>query len=623
MWKKNLTLENLLGLSVSLFCFALYYKTLCLTTDFIDSGELTTVAYTLGIAHPTGYPLFTLVGWVFSHFVAVGSVVFRMNLMAAVLCSAGLFIFYKFLNYFIAEILQIKISTDRFLASVPSILGTIALGLSGTFWSQATAVEVYSLHTVFLSTLLLIFTKAIGKGKRSQGFLPQGSSWLWQGFAFLLGLAFTNHMTTILLAPGFLFYYFYFYKFRTGSWMHLLRLAPAFIFGLSLYLYLPLRAGAHPLLDWGNPVELDRFWWHFTGKQYRVWIFSSSESAMKQLNYFLTTVSAKFAYVPVVLALIGIWNLIRHQRVIFTFTLLLFFGCILYAINYDIHDIDSYFLLAFYTIALWSAVGCAYLFEHLGDGKNKLAIGIGSIVVVTALMLTNYGEADESMSYLVEDYTRDMLNSVDTNAIIISYQWDYFVSAAYYFQIVENTRPDVVVIDKELLRRSWYYRQMQSRYPWLFSASRKEIEAFLTELYKFEHDLPYDPNLIEMKYKAVIRSFIEKNYSNRPVYATPEIEETYISGYSKVPSGLAFRLYKDSAYHPIKEPRFSFRMSNKGDQYVEGIVTQYARAYVNNSIYMHLGGRDDVALQLLDKAMEIRPGMPEALSLKESIMKKG
>ena len=63
----NRKLELIIAFGISIVAFIVYVRTLCPTVDFIDSGELATVAYTLGIAHPTGYPLFTLVGWIFSH----------------------------------------------------------------------------------------------------------------------------------------------------------------------------------------------------------------------------------------------------------------------------------------------------------------------------------------------------------------------------------------------------------------------------------------------------------------------------------------------------------------------------------------------------------------------------
>ena len=70
----------------------------------------------------------------------------------------------------------------------------------------------------------------------------------------------------------------------------------------------------------------------------------------------------------------------------------------------------------------------------------------------------NYSDNDESGNYMVEDYTMNMLRNLPPNAIIFSTQWDFWVSGAFYYQLVEHVRPDVLVIDKAMLRdRPWYY----------------------------------------------------------------------------------------------------------------------------------------------------------------------
>lgn len=608
------TRRRLTGASIALFCFVLYVKTLCPTTDFIDAGELSTVAYTLGIAHPTGYPMFTLVGWLFSHLPLPFTVVFRLNLMAATLCAAAIYIFFRFLLFFDREILSPAEASPAWLSDVPAATGALILGLSETYWAQAVAVEVYSLHVVFLASLLLLFTRAVSQGLTAER--------AWYAFAFVLGLAFTNHMTTILLAPGFLFLYFSTFRFGPASWRLMFRMALPFLAGLSLYLYLPFRALQGPVMLWGNPVDPERFFWHFTGKQYRVWIFSSTESAAKQMNYFLTTVGPKFVYLPLLLAAAGILRIWRSRKQYLVFTLLLFFGCLFYAINYDIHDIDSYFLLAYFTIALWSMAGTRMALEAIRNLRGRKTAGWVIPAAVVGLLLTNYSSADESSLTLVESYTHDMFGSLEPNSIILSYQWDYFVSAANYFQIVEHERPDVVVIDKELLRRSWYFKQMQIRYPGIYNRIKPEIEAFLEELYKFEHDIPYNPSTIEGRYNALIHSIIDKNLDSRPVYVTPEVEEGYLTGFHRVPVGLAMRLYRDEGYHPIQKPHFSYRIPPQKDRLIDGILGQYARAYINCSYYIHLEKNDDVALELVKKGLEIDPAMPEGNRLRE-ILEKG
>ena len=142
------------GLATLISCSALvvYIQTLSPTIDFIDSGELAAVTYTLGIAHPTGYPLFTLVGHIFSHLPLGLRVIYQMNLMSAIFCAGGIFIFFHLLVFVMREIggqkfaraEQAKSNFKReiWFVFLPSIVGAATLAFSQTYWSQALSVEV-------------------------------------------------------------------------------------------------------------------------------------------------------------------------------------------------------------------------------------------------------------------------------------------------------------------------------------------------------------------------------------------------------------------------------------------------------------------------------------------------
>ncbi len=124
---------------------------------------------------------------------------------------------------------------------------------------------------------------------------------------------------------------------------------------------------------------------------------------------------------------------------------------------------------------------------------GKIVFGAVLVAIVAAELTANWPEVDASSDFLVHDYTATILDNLKPNAVIISYQWDYFVAASYYFQYIKHIRDDVTVIDKELLRRSWYYLQMKKNHPALYEKSKSEIDSFLEELDKFEHDAPYRP----------------------------------------------------------------------------------------------------------------------------------
>ena len=153
---------------------AVYIKTLAPSVWFIDSGELSAVASTLGIAHPTGYPLFTLIGHLFSMLPVSESQVYNLNLMSAFFCSLAVFMF-VFLMRFILEHQQYSLQPEKgkktpvkkFTEKIVRhssiieygviIFSTLLLAFSRTFWDSANAVEVYPIHVFFLLLLLCCF----------------------------------------------------------------------------------------------------------------------------------------------------------------------------------------------------------------------------------------------------------------------------------------------------------------------------------------------------------------------------------------------------------------------------------------------------------------------------------
>ena len=76
-----------------------------------------------------------------------------------------------------------------------------------------------------------------------------------------------------------------------------------FIIGFSVYLYLPIRANMNPTFIWGNPYNFERFYWHITGKQFSVWIFSAQGSIPDFLILMGTTIG------------LAVYGLIRQKTI--------------------------------------------------------------------------------------------------------------------------------------------------------------------------------------------------------------------------------------------------------------------------------------------------------------------
>src|SRR5436853_6007007 len=89
--------------------------------------------------------------------------------------------------------------------------------------------------------------------------------WLY-GAAFAFGLAMgVHHVSVAVTLPAFALLVMATEGFGFFTSKRLLRAALFAFAGLAIYIYLPLAAGAKPLLDWGDPRSLERVWWHITG----------------------------------------------------------------------------------------------------------------------------------------------------------------------------------------------------------------------------------------------------------------------------------------------------------------------------------------------------------------------
>jgi len=583
--------ETVAAVILWLIVFSQYYTTLSPSVGFIDSGELATVAITLGIAHPTGYPLFTMLGRLFSILPIAGEEIVRLNLLSAVLTSLALVVFY----YVITELLDRGKMEDRTSILISSFTASLFLGFSKTFWFQGVAVEVYSLHLLLICLILLLFVKAVKTNE---------ARW-WLLFAFSVGASFTNHLTTVLLAPALLYWFFAEQGVNKNAFKNIAKLSIPFMAGLSIYLYLPIRSAQQPLLNWGDPQTFEKFWWHFTGKQFRVFMFSSTDAAKKQLNYFFENLPNEFFFVVLAFAVVGCFILLFTDKKKFVFTGLLFVSCIAYSINYDIHDIDSYFLLAFIAIAIFSAFGIQKIYLRFEKPITKSMVMILLIIIVSVQCIESRKKVNQSENYLVEDYTKNILLNLPQNSIVLSYQWDYFVASSYYYQYVKNIRKDVVVLDKELFRRSWYIPQLENHYPELMRKSKIEAQLFQQELFKFEHELPYDFAAIEGRYTALLKSFMDKNES-LVFYITPEIEPQYTLGYYRVPEGFLFRIRKDTVYSSTPSPQIIYRGFDGKDIYSKQITTLALNALLRRELYERYYGRDSVAEFYRQKASEIK-----------------
>jgi hypothetical protein len=692
----------ILSIFAALAAFVVYILTLAPTVWFIDSGELASVASTLGIAHPTGYPLFTIIGHIFTLLPFSSSEVYKLNVMSAFFCSLGIFMFFYLMRFILSKressAAQNKLkknppakstapakpeSLPEILKYASVLFSCLILAFSGTYWDTANSVEVYPIHCFFAVMLMLVFLKAIIDTKTPKetdaaaSFAIVNKYYLL--FAFLLGLSFTNHLTTILFAPACLTLFFVTnYKDKKKMYRLLGYMSVCFIIAFSLYIYLPLRANMNPTFMWGNPYNLERFYWHITGKQFSIWIFSAkgsipvfifligsavtlsvigltkqktlsafyhigvfiiigvlgyiilanaNEIVAGQFKKFTGSLGNEYGTGIVILGLMGIYRLSKYNITIYYFTLLTFFGCLFYSVNYDIHDIDSYFLLTYITIVIWIGFGAFMIAEmaseYLKTRGAQIAFGALLVLVTMIPLKGNWEQNDESKNYFVEENTMNIFKNVEPGGVVISSQWDFWVSASWYYKYVKHIRPDIIVIDKELLRRSWYFTFMERNYPDIYNNSRAEIERFLADLYKFEHNILYDTKTIMKEFADMITSIVVNNPAHK-FYITWEIEqnkdEFFAPNYIRVPNGLLIQLVKpenmvNNSLPDYKTYDFQFTPTTNGDYYHKTLMNTYASMLTRSAGYLLANNRREEAKKYLDLALLAIPNFPQAIDL--------
>jgi hypothetical protein len=509
----------------------------------IDSGELATVCANLGVAHPTGYPLYTLVG----HLAAMGlpgpTPIARLNLLSGIFAATACLFTFLLFRAILARLRPRAGARSRDLLA----LGAAWLwAIHPALWSQAVVNEVHALQVALLAGILWLAAE-----ERTE------NSMRWRVLtAYATGLAFTNHMSTVYLLPGL----------AVGAlvdqadraWLrerrHALLLAGATLVPLGLYGVLPLLGLREPLMDWGAPTTWSRFLRHVGGAQYRVWMFSSSQAFRGNLAGFLREWVSPVGWIPPLAAIAGAWTLARRDRPVFFRLTLGFLVGVIWASGYDIHDIEPYYATARLCLAGLALAGVSAVLPERRTSRARDLVVLAPLLAALVLGGLRYRDQSRRGDHFVRLYAQSLLDRLPPDAILISRHWDMVVSPIIYLQQVEHRRPDVTVVDTELLRRSWYYPQLRRTDPRLLAPIEDRVSAFLEDLRLFEAQRPYDPRRIEERYRALIAGIFTAHRTERPVFHTPDVEPLFYGDWTGIPEALAVRMVSDPRAAPAVEP---------------------------------------------------------------------
>src|ERR1035437_4621730 len=153
-----------------------YISTACPTIYIGDSGETCATGFTLGIGHPPGYPVYTLISKIFT-LIPLGDAAFRVNLLAA--CSGVIAVLFIFL--LAIEFIVFTGAKEKFVW-IPALIVALGFAFSGTFWFEALHAKggIYTLAVMAVSAAFYYVLKFYNTGRKKfmymaiylAGFLP-------------------------------------------------------------------------------------------------------------------------------------------------------------------------------------------------------------------------------------------------------------------------------------------------------------------------------------------------------------------------------------------------------------------------------------------------------------------
>jgi hypothetical protein len=669
---------------LALFWFIIYLSTVSPTVNFIDSGELITAAYEPGIAHPPGYPLYVLLGYVASH-VLWGEVAWRVNVVSALFGALAIGAFFVLIfqlgDYILAQPRtrsrqaarrpaqptkgkgqpRRPESTPAAATTAPAIrpewlllasaaAGASILGASASFWSRTAQAKMYSLHYFLVAVLFIL---ALGfRRAYERGDAPAQTRWL-VALAATLGLSMTNHLMTVLTVVPIALLLFLGPE-LAGRWRavvkRLVYAVPAALLPLLLYAYLPVRAGQAPIMNWGSPTTWDDFYRHISGWQFRTYLLSDINGNISRNSELIFGgrtgpgyAVGQWSFLTVLVYLAGIAGAVLLARTnirVFAVTAAYAAITLIFSLVYGISEIEPYMVPFYAMFAVWLGLAPGALFRYLqarstprrqeAPGVDPARIVWASVGAVGALALVSlllvYPNQNYRENRLAEQFARNTFADLPQNSLLITDYWDFY-APTYYLQLVEKQRPDLVIIDKSLLRYPWYTEQLTRRYPDLMAKSQDIVDTFSREQRNWVDGKAFDVNVLNTSYIELLTSFVERNIDARPAYLMllipcdprlpPEqCENNQIAPtYQRQPAGLVWKLVNGQAANVELPPEPNYNLNGiltnpvPFDTFARENSRMYVDAFTRLAAMYRNAGDEERSNRMLQRASEVNAAL--------------
>ena len=404
----------------------LYLRTLGAHVGKADTFEFQVVAPTLGVAHPTGYPLYVMIGKLFS-LLPIGSIAYRVNLTSALFSAAAAVMVYA---------LAVRLSERRLTA----FLAALSFAVSGVVWSQAVVAEVYALNALIAGLVLSLLVDLCLRRRPS----PKAEAFNIRFLFFVLGLGLSHHLTAILLLPA--------------AGLAVVTVRPRlpirttlsalglFLLGLAMWLYIPLR---WPALHGGASMTPSEFVDWITGARFGGALVLDAWSDPTRWEIVTRFLLDAFGPLGAVLAAVGLVTLTRQRRYVGLVTFVTFAAYVFYGLVYFVPDVSVFLIPAYLVMGIWIGVGAAALTRWL-EARLRIRVHAPAVIVLAlipiGLINHNFPRVDQrDAGQEAESWGRAVLDlPIRAGAAILVDSEK--IAPLYYLQVTEDLRPDLDVL---------------------------------------------------------------------------------------------------------------------------------------------------------------------------------
>ncbi|XP_041703625.2 transmembrane protein 260 [Coregonus clupeaformis] len=435
-----------------------------------DSGELITAACELGVAHPPGYPIFTLLAWLALSLLPYLSLsvspAHSVNLLSSLLGAgaSGALCF----------------TVCRLAGPGPgAVLAGGVFAVSRLSWQWSVVAEVFSLNNLFVGLLFSLTTSF-----HCADSAPQRRKVAHWG-ALCCGLGLCNQHTLVLyvvvIIPWVLLQL---YSHRELSVCGLMSLGLCFLGGFLPYVYLPISSYLNTARwSWGDQTSLSGLLTHLLRTEYGTFSLAKIEGTgnlSMMLQAQLDHCMADLSLPVLVLAGLGLflfsWD--RRRCVVpwlLTAMLLLYSLFFAWRANLDISRplllgvVERFWLQSDAVVCVLAGLGLSWthtgLERRLGHGGLWQAGGwLFTVGLLAHMVHSNHRECDQSINSVVERFGRELLASVPPDSIILT-RGDLPGNSLRYLHYCQGVRPDVHLVDQEMMTYSWYVAKLGQHHP--------------------------------------------------------------------------------------------------------------------------------------------------------------